>query len=317
MKKPAYDVAALIENIKRRCSVPTSQLTYTDEEFTALANDELQGEIVPMMMSLKEEYFLTYVDIPTPADGIINLPSDTVGQKVRSVSYKYPGRPLILINLPRIDLDTVTGVGPSYTTLSPLAMTGFFIQGNQLVLYPNNVLPVNTTIRIYYFKRSLVLAEPSNYGRIESIDVNTNTVILDSLPPEWEAGTVLNNVQQESPFSCTNEEITIVNVSNPSVILDNVDNLQVGDFLSEKYYSAVPQIPIEAHAYLAQLTAAKCLEGLGDESGMAIALKKAESLKANLHKIFISRVDGSPKKVMASNGGIKLASGLGRWGRRY
>lgn len=307
---PQYDVESLIENIQRRCSVPTSQLTYTDLDFAQLANDELQGEVVPLIMSTREEFFVDYVDVSIDADRTIDIPEEAIGTKLRSVCYVQQTSPLVLINLPRIDLDVVAGVGFfNYNTLA-----GFYIEGNKLVLYPNNSVPVGTVIRLYYYKRSLVLAEPSAYGQIVSIDTGTNTVQLDYVPSSWAAGTELNAVSSVPNFSITNSLMTITNVSSPSIILDNVDDLSVGDYISLLGYSAVPQIPVEAHAYLAQLTAVKCLEGLGDGTGMERAQAKADILRKSLLVMISQRVDGSVKKVMSPNGGLKFGSRVRRRG---
>lgn len=307
---PQYNVEQLIENIKRRCSVPTSQLTFTDEDFALLANDELHGEVVPLMMSTREEYFVEWYEVNTPADGVISFPDDTVASKVRTVAYRQPGSPLVMNNLPRIDLDIVTGVG--FANFNTLA--GFYVQGNDLVLYPNTSVPVGTPIRIYFYKRPLVLAAPSQYGQIESIDVNTNQITLSYVPYDWTTGTVLNAVSSTPGFKVTASALTIVSTSAPSITLDTVDGLSVGDYVSNEGYSAVPQVPIEAHAYLAQLTAAKCLEALGDNVGNQAALAKAESLKKNLLIMLSQRVDGSTKKVMSPSGGMRVGAGIGRWG---
>lgn len=312
MATPQYSTEQLIENIKRRCSVPTSQLTFTEEDFALMANDELQGEVAPLIMSTREEYFVDYVDVVAPADGVIPFPEETIGNKIRSVCYVQAGSPLVLINLPRISLDVVAGVGVSnYNN----ALAGFFLQGNDLVLYPNTSVPVNTTIRIYYYKRTLVLAAPSQYGRVISVDPNTNTVVLSFVPSEWEVGDKLNSVGSKPPFAVTNASVEITTLSAPSVILDSVEGIEVGDYISDLGYSAIPQVPIEAHSYLAQLTAAKCLESLGDTQGMQSALAKADKLKTALMVMISQRVDGSVKKIVNPNGGLRLSSGLGRFGR--
>ncbi len=313
MAAPQYSVEQLIENIERRCSVPTSQLTYTDEDFTLLANDELQGEVVPLIMSTREEYFVDFVDVLSPASGEIEIPDYVVGEKLRSVCFLSQTSPLVLINLPRIDLDVVAGVGfANYETIA-----GFYIQGNKLMLYPNTSVPTNTTIRLYFYRRTLVLAAPTAYGRITAIDTGTSTVTLDYLPNSWAADLVLNSVSSLQPFGVTNTEATIVSVSSPDVVLDTVDDMVVGDYLSEQGFSAVPQIPIEAHAYLAQLTAVKALEGLGDRSGMEAAQAKANELKKNLLVMISQRVDGSVKKIVNAGGGLRMNAGLWRrgWGR--
>lgn len=313
MAFPQYATEELIENVKRRCSVPTSQLTYTDEDFTLLANDEMQGEVVPLIMSTREEYFVDFVDVPTPGNREIEIPDDVVGAKLRSVCFVQQSSPLVLVNLPRLDLDVVAGVGFSnYATLA-----GFYIQGNKLMLYPNTSVPVGTLIRLFYYKRTLVLAAPAAYGRITAVDTMTNTVTLDSVPFGWDTDLVMNTVSPLSPFGVTNDDTTIVSVSSPNVELSNVDDISVGDYLSEQGYSAIPQIPVEAHAYLAQMTAVKALEGLGDHTGMEAAQAKAMELKKNLLVMISQRVDGSVKKVVNASGGLRINNGLWRpgWGR--
>jgi hypothetical protein len=307
-----YDVEALIENIKRRCAVPTSQITYTDQDFTDLANDELHDTVVPLLLSTREEYFVEHEDISTPADRVIPIPENAVGSKLRSVCYMQATSPLTLINLPRIDLDVVAGVGfANYDTLA-----GFYVEGNNLVLYPNTSVPVNTNIRLYFYRRTLVLASPAQYGQVLSIDTNANTVVLDFVPNDWAADTVVNSISNLNPFKITNSEMVIQSVSSPTLFLDTVEGIVVGDYISLQGYSGVAQVPVEAQAYLAQLTAAKCLEGLGDTQGMENAMKKAMEMQKNLLIMVTNRVDGSPKKIVNPDGGLRVSSGLWRrgWG---
>lgn len=310
--KPQYDVEQLIANIKRRCTVPTSQITYTEADFALIANDELHDTVVPLLMSTREEYFVDYYDVSTTADGVIPFPEDTVGAKLRSVCYVQQGRPLVLVNLPRIDLDIVAGVG--FASMNTLA--GFYVQGNDLILYPNTSVPVGTTIRLYFYKRTLVLAPPAQYGQVVSIDAMGLTVQLDYLPTTWIVGTELNAISSNPGFGVTSL-MTITNTSSPSIVVDTVEGLSVGDYVSELGFAAIPQVPIEAHAYLAQCAAVKCLEGLGDREGMQAAQSKANEMKTNLLIMVSQRVDGSTKKVMNPSGGLRLNATVGRWGRGW
>lgn len=303
MGLPQYSIKELIANIKRRCSVPTSQLTFEDEDWALLANDELQNEVVPLIMSTREEYFVDHIDIPIPADGIIHIPEQAVGEKLRSVCFLTQSSPEVLINIPRLDIDVIAGVSGGYNMNNVIA-SGFYVEGDKLRLYPNRGIPQNR-IRIYFYKRTLVLATPSQYGRVKSVNRVTNTVVLDYVPTNWVTGTKLNSVKSVSPFNTINPEIEVVGTSFPSVILNSVDDINEGDYISELGFSAVPQVPIEAMGYLAQLTAAKALESLGDRPGMEVALKKAEALKKALLVMVSQRVDGSVKKVINPNGGFR------------
>ncbi len=313
MARPSYDVEKLIENIKRRCAVPTSQITYTDQDFTDLADDELKDVVVPLLMSTREEYFVDHIDVTVTDTRIIEIPEEAIGDKLRSVCYVQQSSPLVLGNIPRIDLDVVAGVGFSNFD----AMAGFYVEGNNLVLYPNTSVPVGTQIRIYFYKRALKLAAPAQYGQVVSIDPMALSVVLNFVPTEWATGTVLNSVSNLPGFKITNTEFTILSTSAPTIFVDSVDGIEVGDYIIEQGYTGVPQIPVEAMGYLAQITASKCLEGLGDSKGMENADAKADKMKASLLVMISNRVDGSGKKIVNPSGGFRavglLRRGWGSW----
>jgi hypothetical protein len=307
---PQYATEQLIDNIKRRCAVPTSQLTYTDEDFTLLANDTLQDEIVPLIMSTREEYFVDYYPTVAPADGIIEIPKWAIGAKLRSVVYVQQTSPLLISNLPRIDFDVVAGIG----FVNNVSIAGFYVQNNSIHLYPNTSVPTGTPIWLYFYRRTLTLAEPAEYGQVVSVDLNTNTIVLDNVPTDWDVDTELNSISSEPNFSATNSLMTVTAVSSPSIIVDDVTGVAVGDYISDYGYSAIPQVPVEAHGYLAQLTAVIALEGLGDREGAKSLQEKAERIKTGLMTVISQRVDGSVKKVINPNGGLRLGAKIGRWG---
>lgn len=307
---PQYSTAELIENIKRRCAVPTSQLTYTDEDFSLLANDTLQDEIVPLMMSTREEYFVDTYDVTLPADGIIEIPANAIGAKLRSVCYVQQTTPLLLCNLPRLDLDVVAGIG----FVNNVSIAGFYVQNNSLYLYPNTSIPQGTSIRLYFYKRTLVLAQPSDYGIVQSVNTGTGTIVLDTVPSDWAIGTEVNSISSTPNFQATNALMTVTAVSSPTILVDDATGVEVGDYVSLLGFSAIPQVPIEAHGYLAQLTAVICLQGLGDRAAAEEAQNKADKIKTGLLTTVSQRVDGSVKKVINPNGGLRLGSKIGRWG---
>ncbi len=308
--KPQYATEQLIETIKMACSVPTSQLTYTNDDWAQLATYMLQNQVVPLIMSTREEFFVTYEDVLTPADGIIPLPEGAIGSKLRNVSYVSQTSPLVLVNLPRLDLDVVAGVG----FFNVMTFAGFYVQGDNIILYPNTSVPTNTTIRLYYYRRALTLAPPDSYGRVQSVDTMTNTIVLDNVPTDWIVGDELNTIGSQPNFLITNSDCVISALSSPSITLDTVDGIAVGDYVTQLGYSAIPQVPLEAHNYLAQLTAAKALEGLGDQGGAKTAYEVAEQIKTSLLVMVSNRVDGSPKKVVNPSGGLRVNAGIRRRG---
>lgn len=313
MGLPQYSVTELIANIKRRCAVPTSQLTYTNEKWAAMANDCLQGEVVPTIMSTRQEYFVSFVEVTNPADGIIDIPEVGVGAKMRSVCWvQTPGSVLQMVSLPRLDLDVVAGYGMANST--PYTIAGYYVQDNQIFIYPNTGIPAGQTIRIYFYRRSLVLVDSNSYSRVSSVDAVNNEIQVERVPTNFAVGGFVNTVSSEPQFPITKARAEILTISNPTIGLDSVEGIAVGDYISELGYSAVPQIPVEAHAYLAQLTAVMALQGLGQSTAADKAAEKAEVLKTNLFVMFSERSDGNIKKLVHPKGGIRAASGLGGWG---
>lgn len=321
-----YSNEALIANIVRRCFVPTSQVTYTNSSFCLLANDELQGEVAPLIMSTREDYFLDFQDFYPDAEGIITIPPEAVGDKLADVMIvqgSSAANNLYLSTLTRLELPVIGGYGgngPGITTFGSFGLVGgtggFYVQGSKIYLYPANLInPSNQRIRLYYYTRALVLAPPEEYGKILSIDYLNNSVVLDNVPATWVAGDDINIVSATPNFKTAVKLDTIVSVSAPTVNLTDIADASVGDYVSLYGFSAIPQVPVEAHAYLAQLTAAKVLEGLGDKEGMDAAQKKADSLKTSLLVMVSNRVDNSPKVIVNPNGGILGAVSWGRGGR--
>lgn len=321
MALPQYNVANLIANIKIRCAVPSSQLTFEDTDWAEMASNTLQDEVVPLVMSTREEFFVTYEDVVLPATGIVPIPSEAVGAKLRSVCWLQQSNPLQLFNLPRLDLDVVAGIANNAMTVGttvPGAFGGFFLQDNSIHIWPSTGIVGGNILRLYYFRRALQLADPRSYSTV--LSVTDNTIVLERAPASFEVGSIVNTVSSLPNFAITNSGATITAVSSPTIEVDDATGIEVGDYISLQGYSAVPQIPVEAHAYLAQLTAVFALESLNDEAGANKASEKAMKLRTNLLTMISSRVDGSPKKIVAGNGGIKAASmfggalGRGYWG---
>lgn len=312
MTLPQYNVANLIANTKIRCAVPTSQLTFEDEDWTIMASNTLQDEVVPLVMTTREEFFVTYEDVALPADGIIPIPSAAVGAKLRAVCWLQQGNPLQIFALPQLTLDVVSGVANNVLTVGttvPGAFGGFFLQDNSIHVWPSTGIIGGNTIRLYYFRRALQLADPRNYSQV--VSVAGNLLQLERVPASFTVGSVVNTISSTPNFAITNAGSEVVAVSTPSIELADATGIEVGDYMTLEGYSAIPQVPVEAHAYLAQLTAVFALESLNDESGASRASEKAEKLKKGLLTMVSSRVDGSPKKIVAGNGGIKAAAMFG------
>jgi hypothetical protein len=298
----SYTTTQLIASIKRRASMPTSQQLFTDQAFIDLATDEMESNIVPMIMSVREEYFVKEIDYTITASQIAYaIPPRAIGMKLRDVVLvTNPNTPQYSISsLPRLNLEDISNdVGSPYIT-----PVGFYLKNNDVILYPT---PANTGtyLRLYYLERPLTLCTTSNAGQITSINTGTNEVTLSFVPNDWVVGDTINAVSSVPGFQTTVVSAEITALSDPTVTLDSVDDLSVGDWISLEGFSPIPQIPVEAQIVLAQATAVKCLEALGDREGMAAAERKLEQNKHDMLTMLNPRVDGAIQKVTNAGTGI-------------
>lgn len=84
--------------------------------------------------------------------------------------------------------------------------------------------------------------------------------------------------------------------------------LSVGDHVALAQQCSIPQIPDDLHVYLAQKTAERILESIGDLAGLQAAQMKSKEMEFRAGTIIDNRVDESPPKLVNRHG--ILRSGL-------
>jgi len=299
----AYTVTDLIANIKRRSSMPTSQNLFTNDTFASLATDELLSYVVPMIVSVQEEYFTSYKDYTIdPATNRYLIPWDAVGNGLRSVLLvgNQEESALALRTLSRLDLEKIASgwLGPVER------LTGYYVLGNVVKLYP--ATQGTSILRCYYTKRCHELVPNVQCFKVREIDT-TNKVLtgFSTVPGTMIPGVLVDAIQESSSFENHLEGATILDVPTTTTItLDSVDGVEVNDWISLQGQSCVVQLPVEAQAVLAQATAVKCLEALGDDAGMTRAQNKLQDLITHLSLVMSPRISGAPKRITTAGHGI-------------
>lgn len=296
----SYTTTELLNAIRRRGSIPNSQELFSPSDLIDLATDEMETLIVPQIMSVREEYFVTYKDVAVANSSepvYIPIPFDAIGQKLRDVVWVNNNQ--TLTSIPRYELEQASGTVYIDTNNRT---NGFMVQGNDIVLFPST--SGSGTIRLYYFKRPLVLTATTNCGQITAIDTDTNEVTLSFLPSQWTTGNDLNVINQYQPFETKVTSVAITGISFSTVTVASTDDMSVGDWVALEGYSPIPQLPVEAHKVLAQATVVKCMEAMGDNDGMKASSQKLMQDMENMFKLIAPRVDGAPTKITNAGNGI-------------
>lgn len=310
-----YATDTLVSLVKNLESMPTSQNTFTDEDFVNLMNYELQNGICPILLKTNEEYFVKYEDFSVDQNTqYLEIPSSAIGMRCRDVWWTNSSNTNFMA-LQRIAPEVVaSGWGYGFGNTSYYGQAGYTLQQNRIVFYPR--LQGAGTVRIFYFRRPNRLVTTSLAGEIVSIDTGANTVTLDTAPDTdtWDTGTILDAIHNYQPFDFAEEEIEVLDRTgltfefSPEVIA----NLSVGDWLTLTGTSAFPQyIPVEAQGVLVQGTAVKCLQSIGDLDGFKVAQTQYANERSALIDMITPRVQGQPKKI--GNRGHGIMTNNGNW----
>ncbi len=141
-----YDTTALVADIRRRASLPTTSASGTaDADLLALANGEMV-ELYAAVLGVREEFFVTDKDYAiTAAQAAYAIPTRAAGARLREVVKVDSAG--VRTNLDKMDLEDLNSLDT--TSGEP---TNFYLKGNKVYLYPT---PSTTTgtLRLSYLRR--------------------------------------------------------------------------------------------------------------------------------------------------------------------
>jgi hypothetical protein len=299
--------STLIDSVKRRESIPTSQVTFETEDFLAFANEEISVGLLPSILQFHEEYLVYSSSIPLVANrNDYSIPSRAVGNKIRAVFYQDSTG----------NLTEVSRVFPEdraqYDVSDELH---FFLQNNSIVLVPGVGSSVSGSLLVMYYLRPNQLVEESRIAAITAIDRTTGVLTVDAVPSVISASTPVDLIEKNGGHKTLQLDVTpiVVNSTTNEITLnlaDIPDDLAVGDHVALAGECMIPQIPDDLHVVLAQRVAARCLEALGDQNGLNAANTKLAELEQRMGNVIDNRTEGNPQKAVNKNSFLRWP---GRW----
>lgn len=274
--------------------LPSAGDALDDSDLLSLATEELQTYVVPLLLSVSEEYLVTSEEAAVAVGAAsYRIPSDAVAGMLRDVQFAGPDgqfRPLERIEPERVSWYEGTG--------SPV---GFYLAGNQVSLVP---VPSSAgTLRFVYHRRPSALVLPSQAAVISgAINPTTgafavsSTSVLSSGLPDIVSATASFDILVKN-LAC---EVSgsIVTPDVPADVLGA--GVATGDYVCVSGTSPVPQIPVELHPLLAQRTAFAAVEALGDPRAQAIEAK-CERLKREALTLLSPRTRGKGRVIINPN----------------
>jgi len=309
-----YSTERILKGAKLRTMAPANQFKLNDDEYLTLINDELQTNLVPMILSVREDFFLqdvtynltydsgagfglTYFGLSPFGDPISITTSDLLQRAIGTVI-----KDIWIVDN---NLKFQWGVVPiSFQDIKGNPnVVGYYFKGTEIVFHrPENFN--NKIARIHWFRKPNELVFSDLCTTVLYQNTTDSTITLNSLPAGWGIGTKIDLLTKTQAFDSIVDSVTITDLPGGNVIeVSQVpESLDEGDYVVPEGYACVAQIPLNAVPVLEQLGAIKILESMRDEKGLANALVQLERLKSN----FLSVISNRSKSNVKSLGGYGL-----------
>ena len=314
----------ILESVKRRIMMPTSQNSLSDQDLLDFGTEEVNLAIVPMINSNQEDYFLVYEDIPLqPGINSYSIPYRATGNKLKDVAF-YTSNLNNPQELTRINVSDL----PTYQNMAYGGqISAFYVMNNEIVIVgdPNNF--PSGKLRMYYYIRPNSLVPLDEVCIISAIDTVNKQITVSNIPNKFlnAAGQPLPTltfdiVSTKSPHKCLSFDMIPVSVNVTTGVItfdqDLPRGLILGDHLALATETAIPQIPSDLHVMLAHRIAARCLEAVGDSEGLQNANLKLAEMQKNAVDLIDDRVEDAAKKKINRRSTIRNGLTSRRYTRR-
>lgn len=299
----------LVTTAKRRAMIPSDQSTFSTCDILDIMNEELGIHILPNIMIAHDEYYVVDEDIQLVDCQVrYKIPYRAVGNKLREIQYVDSGG--VEYEMTRVCIEDRPAYNDNYANNGYLS---YYVAGDQIVLLTKQ--GSSGKLRMSYYLRPNEMVKNNRAGTITSICTGCcNTVFtVCPFPTHFCTTTTYDIVSSKSPSKIVSFDLTSVSVCSTAqtITISNCCLVQidllvggtktqtycVGDYILKAEETNVAQIPTELQPILAQRTAVKMLEAIGDFEGMQIAQKELERMEKNSMTLIDNRVEGSPQKV--------------------
>jgi len=296
----AYTTTDLIKSVRVRGMLPdASEGSWSAENILLLASEELRLNIIPLILSVREKYYETFVDVNMIAgQSIYQIPSRASGGLLTMVQYIFNQA---VTNLGPVDASSVS------TTHQGLYPRSFFFENDHIVIYPT---PTSSqgVLRLRYPQRPSLLEQVANCAQITAVDPVLETVTVSAYPSAWAPAMTVDFISNTVPYTpyCLDYPINVITANNSDFTISFVDlpynregalQVKVGDWLALAGYTPLPEIMSEFFPLLAQATVVKVFEATGDEKNMQLAAAKLKYYSDTAIKLITPRDQYGNKKI--------------------
>jgi len=273
MSARKYTGEELIASVRQIGMIPDTGSTGTeDTDILNYINEAVSLLIMPPLLRTRENYFIQRerTALSTSTTRYV-IPHRALYQKLRDIFY-------IDDNGDRYCLASIPPGHRNYWRDSEQPHpAGFFIEGNYIVLVPEDSTSYSGYLEFVYFSRPGEIVKTTSAGVISSVDTATKTITCTAdVSSLFSSGDSLDVHSPHSGAELRQWDLTVTNVSTTDVTFsEEIDGsafgttaLAAGDYVCIAEEAALPALPREFHPLVARATALYVAESIGDTNGI-------------------------------------------------
>lgn len=298
----------LIESVKQRTMAPISQQNWTDQRILNVINEDAIPEVTAMIMSVRENFFLTYQRSAIQADkSRYVLPERAIGNALKDFWY-VDSQGQRKRYVPRTDVHQLEshvriGNGPY----------DFLMFGDEVMVSPTPSRSEGS-LELWHYQSPSAIVKTENCAKISDSSSTSALTTFDvdtDLTGSLETGDLVDIVSSKSPFLLWAKDVEIQAISSTQIqvnltdVQDEAGSVEPvsGDYICPAGFTNIPMFPREYHPVLAQIGAIMVLEAMGDLEKMDKAQQRLDRMLRNGFKLIANRVESAVEPI-PSQGGI-------------
>lgn len=295
----SYLSSDLATAVQRYAAVPLSQVTFQSTDLYALMDDSIRAKIVPLVIKHMSEYYVYAVNNSIVVNqNAYAIPPRAINMILRSVEIVSSVDPDLKINVEQLNREDLYASFSGNNRIL-IKKNGFYLEGNNIILYPTPIIQDPDTLRLNIYIRPNQLVDPSACGLITAINPTAQTITVAAVPSAWTTSNTVDLVKANPGFDCTAIDQVITNINSGVITFASAlpSTVSVGDYVCLAGQSCVVQVPVELQPLLTQYVVVRVLSAQGDGNALKAAIAELEALEKNASMLLAPRVTGSVKRI--------------------
>lgn len=291
-----YTADDLIKSVKRGITIPNFQALMGDDDLLALADEETLSLILPIILSLRLEYFVVKESVPiVNSQEAYDIPYRSVGRGLRDLLYTVDG---VDRNIAYIEPEDTHYYSNNNTASDP---RGFTFRGDKIILVPS-ASNTSAFLTLTYHARPNKLVQTTKAARVVFVNTVTKEVTVNMVPTSISIGSQVDLLQGKQGCSMIDFDVNVTNIVGNVMTLSSVLTLTKGDWISLAETSPVLQTPEECMQVIAQAVQCRVLEAQGDTDGYNISKARLDEKIRQIKDLLTPRIEGEERKIVNRNG---------------